>query len=1539
MVKVPSGGPANINGVLLQMLWSLLRAARLNASRCVADESTGQVAAATLILEPIGGGGDLQEIGTRRVVEQVKASPGDGTWSLAVVIQDVIPDLYLAIDDGASDTAYRFVTEGRIGRWLPVYRFFQSLSERRCPEGDASEGLDELVELKFGGRRGSNALWRDGVFTERSLFALIVAEVRKRKPVGDEPIELTRRKLWRLLGHFEFLGEQKAGLLLSQIDRLLKEVVGDNTTLVVKRDAMLLDLARRAATGGAIIDTSDFFADHGLNATRLTDLARLRESARGLLERQLVLSGYRPADDVRGSLIESTVTNWDASRPIMVLSGESGQGKSWLLSGIARAIAAEGEIVVVRRSTGDAATDLQRAADAYWQDVKGHDNSLPLGRIAARAKEVVADLEVGWLTILLDDVRTPNEARELGLEDWERHRIKLALSCSPEVAETFRRVAGGRCHFVKVGDFARAELATYLENQLGEGWIDIPADVRETLRRPLLAALYRDEAQLGHWRPANEYELYARYWGRLREDEQAGYPSDVVGISRLTLSVLLGEPYPWDEQQVGRELCDEAVTRLCRVGWFRRLPEGRLEIWHERLLNWALAEALVSSARRGDLPDFGDHVRDLFISGHVHGGRMLGYVPMDVLWLLSAPAFGADRLLDRAIESLEGVPRELLDGLFTRLIPTLGARVVPALGRRLEAATLEDPFLARAIGGGLAAIESPIVLSEAVRLLTIDSPLVQRAAMRLLARRPTASVLDRLWTIHCKACTDSGPFQRRDKSYVEANVEVYLDTFNALRSCVRVIPDGPAWLERAIRQADPAQPVHDLAYLLGNLNDSDALWRRCKPILYEKIPTGRERSLAHNILLHRDEEEIGWLQTRIHDRRDLVGPVSLWALSRIRPELAIAELTRLTPELITVARDRCIPGLLVMQPEVTRAGLLELLRGQPSPWTVADVYEGNENALDIPTLEFLLDALERSLDADDASLRPTNFEPLYLPFRLLGRVSRLDLVEQLGRRCGSSLEQKLTEWLLRVDLIDRGVARREGMKLLRKMGGEGLTKLINRDLASPSFEVRRNAISMAPRRPDRETGDLLAGIAASDRLMPDGYPFEQGEATRALASIGRWSEAIASVVRWSKPFELEPGRGDAGSIIDDATLGLAFEALRRETGPTPGAVFALAIGGRRDLLSSIRSILDTASPDSELALACVVALGLLGDGSDEAVASLILQLSVRPHRLAARVALVQVGTEAALIALLDSLRDDFDAWLAAVLLHSPPTRDAAESMVRGRLRSAPESMRLELLTDLSARVDDATLKKLVDAEELLAFLHEKALDERTSRFGGAMAAVIRALAQFDVDAALLAARKVLRDPAGGDRGHMPYLMLEIDRQGATPHLIEQAAVERSAAVTWSIGRSLSGVQTDDLLLFWLASVDPVRRRAACCLAGRVRTSFDIEAALLASLDDLDAAVAEEAQRSLKLLREATDVEALVAAVISEREEARRWVLVDCLLELADPGDGYGPAPDWCRDLEDTLPRAVQEYLRRQLVKRREEQDREAVKADRSSSGR
>lgn len=134
--SVAAGGPATINGILYQILWSLLRASRARVDGLVADES-GEPCEVTLTLEPIGGGGNLVVgEGDRQTVEQLKARPDGGKWSLKEIVEGVIPDLYLACEESTAETSFRFVTEGRMGRWNRVYAFFQDLQSRECPEGD-----------------------------------------------------------------------------------------------------------------------------------------------------------------------------------------------------------------------------------------------------------------------------------------------------------------------------------------------------------------------------------------------------------------------------------------------------------------------------------------------------------------------------------------------------------------------------------------------------------------------------------------------------------------------------------------------------------------------------------------------------------------------------------------------------------------------------------------------------------------------------------------------------------------------------------------------------------------------------------------------------------------------------------------------------------------------------------------------------------------------------------------------------------------------------------------------------------------------------------------------------------------------------------------------------------------------------------------------------------------------------------------------------------------------------------------------------------
>ena len=147
MAHVPRGSAATINGILYQMLWSLMSAVRMGLRDPKFDENNRPIKA-MLVLEPVGGGGDLQQIeGVSRVVEQLKADSRPGSWSLTRVVRDVLPDLYLAIDDRFPDTSYRFVTEGAHGRWSSAYDFFRSLRNKTYPERDVLAGLDNAASV------------------------------------------------------------------------------------------------------------------------------------------------------------------------------------------------------------------------------------------------------------------------------------------------------------------------------------------------------------------------------------------------------------------------------------------------------------------------------------------------------------------------------------------------------------------------------------------------------------------------------------------------------------------------------------------------------------------------------------------------------------------------------------------------------------------------------------------------------------------------------------------------------------------------------------------------------------------------------------------------------------------------------------------------------------------------------------------------------------------------------------------------------------------------------------------------------------------------------------------------------------------------------------------------------------------------------------------------------------------------------------------------------------------------------------------------
>jgi hypothetical protein len=664
MSAIPSGGPSTINGVLYQMLWALARVGFLSAQKPIIDSSSGELLEVTLTLEPIDGGDQQGESGGRRVVEQLKSRSGNRTWSLQELVTEVLPDLYRAVDPKRSDTAYRFVTEGRMGGWRAAYDFFRSLKDR-TPTEDMIASLDNSREVRF--RRAARQkghttedFWGTRKYTERRLFERIVERLRSFQKDGAkpiEPIELSHEKVWCLLANLEFDDGRTVESLQRSIDAWLARIVPAIEGLATKRDALLLDLARRATVGAARIAISEFLNDHGLNATDLSKWIKLTHKAADHLRRTIRLRKMNLDEEARPGLTEIAFSKWSAGGPILLLSGDSGQGKSWLGYSLLLEASRRQEAAIAVDARSDADKDQEIAAQIFWQGVVGHDNAPPFERICERLCKAHPEQQMRRVSLLVDGVNDCREASRLACLPWEDWGVRVVMTCLPHVAKTIcEATQEDRISVVPVPDFTVVELQEYLSSTIGDHWVDVPQDVRSTLCRPLLARLYREISVGGRWHPTKEYELYEKYWYRILRSEHGQFPLDAVALGRAAQSLLSGEPYPWSTGQLEQAGMDnDAIARLLRLGWLVSPRSGQFKVWHDRLLNWATAEGIVADVQTGRLAqeEACKSIQDIHSSVPGTPRLFLGYVPMDVMWIACGSENCMHQFAARILSALE----------------------------------------------------------------------------------------------------------------------------------------------------------------------------------------------------------------------------------------------------------------------------------------------------------------------------------------------------------------------------------------------------------------------------------------------------------------------------------------------------------------------------------------------------------------------------------------------------------------------------------------------------------------------------------------------------------------------------------------------------------------------------------------------------------------------------------------------------------------------------------------------------------------------
>jgi hypothetical protein len=503
--------------------------------------------------------------------------------------------------------------------------------------------------------------------------------------------------------------------------------------------------------------------------------------------------------------------------------------------------------------------------------------------------------------------------------------------------------------------------------------------------------------------------------------------------------------------------------------------------------------------------------------------------------------------------------------------------------------------------------------------------------------------------------------------------------------------------------------------------------------------------------------------------------------------------------------------------------------------------------------------------------------------------------------------------------------------MLAKIGGEGLTEFVNRCIEIGDRYGCMEGLRYAARRRSALTVSLLAQVTQRDDLW-DVSAVLQGYAASALAALGCWREVVAYYVRWGVNVlrVVNEYRSEAAQLSDEH-LEPALAVMRASHGLTPGVALALAFGNRSDYLVAIRGAFAQAAPESNLAVACTVALGWLGDNEATSLPLLERLLRVPDRQGIAVITLLANASDEAIRLVLRYLQTDYQNWIAVRLLNDPRTSREVIVLTQRHLREATPKVRHDSTVELLAGVSDtAALDEVFWDPNVRDLLRDAAFDDRLAEQPGARRAAIRGLARSDPSAAFFAARTALQGD-GPDREGYPYVLVELDPAAAIPLLMEHALAEKKASVLFAIGRAFAHTDCGPTIRNYLLSPDAKRRRAGAHVATRLTTADWLVEALRRCLGDTDFKVATAAREALETLRLQDDARDLAAALVTETDVPHRWVLLDALIGTADPGDLERPLPAWARTVQEHLPHAMRTYLAKQLEDRRNKVLREAEK--------
>ena len=1459
-----AGGPAAINGFLYQILHHIGWVADVRL-----DGADQEVKNACLVLEPRNGGDALAEAPDQYLVEQYKTR-ANGTWSLKN-IENVLRNLRNSVRPSLPANAhYRFVTDGRAGRLEEFNAFLDALKSVKGPNH-----LNNDKKRKF----------RNGLtVTDHEFFDYIVEETRN----GNSQQDANERTLvFHLLSRFEMEFCVTSSDLIKKIEKDLRPYVanlGDECGVRHHLVGLLMD---RMSKGELKLDAGDLdslLREAGLSPERLRKLKRLSETMAELIRDRLGRHiGYQHEKDVR------KVPYWPEEKPVLLITGESGVGKSWQLGKYLEECVEESRIATL---VGAKTTEevLTRAARDIWQIGLGETSEKSLPAVSNFLREIAPNIPIPLLTVAVDDIQDAYVAHDLIRQDWMLWRMRLILTVPNTVARELEQTDRQNIHVHRIGDFSINELDALLKLH-GQQWANLPSDLKKLLCKPILSGLFLELSYRSFQdAPRSEYEIFEKFWEKMVAQCK---PGDAGIVTALAAHMYEGKSYPllrteWDE--IG--LTDESLVRLQAAGWLRSPEQGEVEFVHDRLLNWAVAKYLARKFQRGEL-SIDDLYDTLVAKSEEQEGHRLGYVPMDTFWLL------ADRdTHSKALGQLVAKMNDYTLDDYLRLLPTLGQRSVPILLELLNRITSDSDYDYKIslIGKALVnlARQEKIDLGDTItELLNTSYRPRQSVAIAVLEAVPDPCHLDRLWELHQQHA------DARDNNTDGYTRIDYADSFSALRAGIELDPE---WLRNRIIAADKnSERIAELGYLLSGLEHPNAsdIWQDTSDVLMSKLLPSKPRSLINCIARFGDQEKIDVVIKHLSCSEDFASSAAIEALTILAPQEAVDRLIEVGSSDRYLTRNQWLPHLLRIHPEQTRQRILALAQSAPSGYRlISDIFWERPDEIDEAMLRFVL----RTLETDLRDLRE-NFaeEPsiLYNPLEFLGRIACPKLLKILQEEAGGELEQMIVEVAFsrlhtNSSMFDH--IRENARRILILIGGQGITTLINRELVSEHFWVRYGGLKWAFVCADDCTKKQLVAIAQRPIPRDTNGKLEAGscrdfrQSLTALAALGADSDLVEVLNQTGVvdiPIHLANLRAHRGPM-PKAQTNSALRILQDATPPEDLLLTSLVIAwlsGDADFIPTVRTVLERADPESQIANYACIALQRLGDQSDDfaRMAEQLAQTYVNAYQgLRALRCLEHRGIESLQNWVKSPGAAEWTKYIDDVirtLYRYAETREFAVDAAVGQCRRLHRGFMDDPLYDIAAESDNPGLR-----EQILnmAFAERPYVAMEPLR-------AIQGLAKFDVARAIVAIERGLQLHPNSER-NLCLLLVRIAPETAAKKLLNAIiAVERKSLIP-AVGRALrrldptivtpsvvermsiplnSGRESVAELAGWLSILEVTE--ALGHLADHDH-SVDVRHAALAAL---------ERQRREKMVCELLEA-------FTHAQPEHQWALLVAILEVADP---------------------------------------------------